>query len=275
MEDKISVYGATGFVGSNFLKTYKNQCIAIPKHDRIPKSDSILYLISTTHNYHVFDDIHKDVDTNLRVLTETLDKCRDRDVTINFVSSWFVYGDTQLPAHEDSYCNPKGFYSITKRCAEQLVESYCKTFNKRYRIIRLSNVYGTGDGGTSKKKNALQYLVGKLKKNEPIDLYHGGKFYRDYLHVSDVCRAIKLVMEKGEVNSIYNVGSGNPYMFRDLINYAIDKTGSRSKINEIDAPDFHKIVQVKNMHLDVDKLRGLGFEPNFSIDKGLDALCQT
>jgi nucleoside-diphosphate-sugar epimerase len=274
MEDKISVYGATGFIGSNFIKTFKNQCITIPRHDRIPKTDSILYLISTTHNYHVFDDIHKDVDTNLRVLTEMLDKCRDSDATINFVSSWFVYGDTQLPAHEDSYCNPKGFYSITKYCAEQLVESYCKTFNKRYRIIRLSNVYGTGDGGASKKKNALQYLVERLKKDEPIDLYHGGRFYRDYLHVNDVCRAIKLVMEKGEVNQIYNVGSGNPYMFRDLIDYVIDKTGSRSKINETDAPDFHKIVQVKNMYLNIDKLRSLGFEPNFSIDKGLDELCQ-
>ena len=183
MEDKISVYGATGFIGSNFTQTFKDQCISVPRHDRIPKSDSILYLISTTHNYHVFDDLQKDVDTNLRVLTEMLEQCRDTDATINFVSSWFVYGDAQLPAHEDSYCNPKGFYSITKHCAEKLVESYCKTFDKGYRIIRLSNVYGTGDGGASKKKNALQYLVEKLKNNEPIDLYHGGNFYRDYLHV--------------------------------------------------------------------------------------------
>jgi nucleoside-diphosphate-sugar epimerase len=275
MQDKISVYGGTGFIGSNFIQAHEDRCMLISRNNRAPKSDCILYFISTTHNYHVFDDLQRDIDTNLRVLSEVLDQCRDRDVTINFVSSWFVYGDTHLPAHEDSYCNPKGFYSITKRCAEQLVESYCKTFGKNYRILRLSNVYGPRDRGASKKKNALQYLTDRLKNNEPIDLYHGGKFHRDYLHVSDACHAIKLVLEKGELNQIYNIGSGHAYMFRDLIDHIVKKTGSRSKINEIDSSDFHKLVQVKNMHLDVEKLRSLGFEPDVSIEQGLDELCQT
>ena len=82
-------------------------------------------------------------------------------------------------------------------------------------------------------------------------------------------------MEKGELNQTYNVGSGNPYMFKDIIDYVTKKTGSTSKISDIDPPDFHKIVQVKNMYLDVEKLRSLGFEPKVSIEQGLDELCQT
>ena len=159
MKDKVSVYGSSGFIGSNFVLMHDDHCIPIHRDSRATETDNILYFISTTHNYNVFNDLHIDIDTNLTVLSEVLEECRDRDVTINFISSWFVYGDTELPAREDSYCNPKGFYSITKRCAEQLIESYCKTFDKSYRILRLSNVYGLRDGGASKKKNALQYLV--------------------------------------------------------------------------------------------------------------------
>jgi len=274
MKDKISVYGSTGFIGSNFVRMHDDRCVPIHRDSRSTETDNILYFISTTHNYHVFHDLQRDIDTNLTVLSEVLEECRDLDVTINFISSWFVYGDTELPAREDYHCNPKGFYSITKRCAEQLIESYCKTFNKSYRILRLSNVYGLRDGGASKKKNALQYLVNRLKNNEDVDLYHGGKFYRDYLHVDDVCRAIDLVLRKGELNQIYNIGSGSQYRFKDLIDHVVSRTGSKSKINEIDASDFHKHVQVKDMHLDVEKLKRLGFVPRITIEQGLDELCR-
>ena len=62
----------------------------------------------------------------------------------------FVYGQTQMPATEESICNPTGFYSITKRAAEQLIISYCETYGIKYRILRLCNVYGIGDTKFSK-----------------------------------------------------------------------------------------------------------------------------
>ena len=273
MQDKISVYGGTGFIGSNFINLYPDRCVLVPRGERVPPTNTILYFISTTHNYHVFDNLHKDVNTNLKVLLEVLECCKDRDVTINFVSSWFVYGNTPLPARENSPCDPRGFYSITKRCAEQLVESYCKTFKKDYRILRLGNVYGVGDKGASKKKNALQYLVNNLKEDKTISLYHGGEFIRDYLHVIDTCRAINIVMNIGE-KCVYNIGSGHPYRFRDLIEYAIHKLNSKSKVLTTEPPDFHQLVQVKDMYLDVRKLKSLGFQPELSIEEGMNLLCQ-
>ena len=151
---KINVYGASGFVGSNFCNLYKEDVIEQPREINAPKADNVLYLISTTDNYNVFTDLHKDVNVNLTKLMSVLTECKDKDVTFNFVSSWFVYGKVELPAKENSLCNPTGFYSITKKCAEDLIISYCKTFNKKYRILRLCNVYGSNDKGTSKKKNA-------------------------------------------------------------------------------------------------------------------------
>ena len=111
----ISVFGGTGFIGSRFLELFPQESVAIPRESRTPKSTELLYLISTTDNYNVFDNPQIDIDTNLKILVDTLRNCRDRKVRFNFVSSWFVYGECDLPAHEESYCRPKGFYSITKK----------------------------------------------------------------------------------------------------------------------------------------------------------------
>ena len=272
--EKISVYGGTGFIGSRFVEMY-GDCILIDREEREPKSDTAVYFISTTHNYNVFDDYGLDVRTNLSVLLDTLDKFRrSGGKTFNFISSWFVYGDCpDYPAKEDSHCSPKGFYSITKKCAEDMLVSYCKTFDIDYRIIRLCNVYGLSDGGVSKKKNALQYIVNRLKNNERIDLYNGGEFCRDYMYVGDVVRAIRLIIAKGEPNSIFNVGSGVPHRFVDLIELVKSLSNSSSEIVSVEPPEFHKIVQVKNMYLDNSRLLGLGFEHKVNIEDGMRLLC--
>ena len=170
------------------------------------------------------------------------------------------------------YLNPKGFYSITKKCAEDLLISFCKTFDIKYRILRLSNVYGKSDNNFSKKKNALQYLIQEIKNNNPINLYFNGEFIRDYTHVQDICQAIKLVISHGNVNEIYNIGNGDPILFKDIIYFVKEQTNSKSKLNFIDQPDFHKIVQVKDMYLDTAKLKNLGYIPKYNIFDGLKTL---
>jgi nucleoside-diphosphate-sugar epimerase len=269
----ISVFGGTGFIGSRFSQMYRDQVKVIPRDTYKPSSKDILYLISTTSNYNVFDDLHVDIDTNLSVLMNVLKNCKEKNLVFNFVSSWFVYGKTEdLPALETSHCNPKGFYSITKRCAEQLIISYCETFGIKYRIFRLANVYGEGDNSVSKKKNALQFLINEVVNDRDINLYDGGKNIRDFIYVDDVCRAIYTCMKRSNLNEIINIGSGQPHQFLDLMNYCIKKTNSKSKIISVLPTEFHNIVQVKNMYLDVAKLRDTGFEQEVSINEGLDII---
>lgn len=268
----IDLFGGTGFIGSNFKKMYDEYTHVHDREDNVPVYENVLYMISTTHNYHVFDDIHKDVDTNLTKLLNVLQNCKDKNIVFNFISSWFVYGDVQLPAREDSSSKPKGFYSITKRCAEDLIISYCETFKIKYRILRLCNVYGPSDGGVSKQKNALQYLINEIKANNEIKLYYDGDFIRDYMHVDDVCKAIYSVLYRAKHNQIINIGSGIPQKFREIIDFVVKETNSTSKITAIDAVDFHKIVQVKDMYMDVSKLNELGFKQHIDIFKGVKQL---
>ena len=270
---ELSIYGSTGFIGSNYIKMYPGH-IQIPREKRMPLTKEILYLISTVDNYNVFNDTLIDVNTNISILCEVLNHCKNEDIVFNFISSWFVYGKLNaFPAKEDSYCNPKGFYSITKKCAEDLLISFSETFNIKYRIIRLSNVLGKDDKKASNKKNALTWMVNKLKANETIELYDNGEPMRDILHIKDACRAIELICEKGEYNEIYNVGSGMPINIGSFINSARKKIKSKSNIISIDPPNFHKKVQSKDFWMDTRKLKSLGFKTKFSNEDILNELC--
>ena len=270
----ISLYGC-GFVGGEFQRLFNEEVEVISREERKPKSKDILYMISTTHNYHVHDRITLDVDTNLKVLCEVLEYCRDEDITFNFVSSWFVYGaDVNIPAKESDSLNPNGFYSITKRCAEDLIRSFSQTYGMKYRIIRLCNVLGKGDSKATKQKNAITWMVNELKQNRDIKVYDNGSHTRDVMHVSDICRAIKLIIDKGELNEIYNICSGKETSVREILDLAMKYSESNSRIINIDTPDFHKVVQgLKYFYMDNTKLKNLGFYPLYNTDDIVRELC--
>ena len=258
--DKISVFGSTGFIGSNFCNMYPEEVEKVERDIIYASHNEVLYLISTIDNYNILSDPTKDIYTNLAVLLEVLWFNKDRkDLVFNFVSSWFVYGDVELPAKEDACCKPKGFYSITKKCAEDLLISFCETYGLKYRILRLANVIGVGDNGVSPKKNALQFLIQKLADNEPIQLYYGGDFDRSYISVNDVCKAIHFCIHNAPTNEIINISEGY-CRFKTLIEYAKDKLDSDSYIEEVSPSEFHKKVQVKNMCMSNDKLKSCGFK---------------
>lgn len=272
----ISIYGSSGFIGSEFLKN-NNDCIIIPKDEHKPKSNNILYFISTIDNYNVYTDPYIDINTNLIKLIDVLKFCKeynDKDTLVfNFISSWFVYGKTnEFPISENAYCNPTGFYSITKRTAEQLLISYCETFNIKYRILRLTNIIGKSDTKVSRKKNAIQYMINLLKLNEDVYLYESGNHIRDYMHVEDACRAIRCVIDNCPYNEIINISNSEPKTIKELIYYAKDRLSSTSKINNIESTNFHNIVQTKNVWLKNDKLLSYGYIPKINAMEAIDKI---
>jgi len=263
MPDKISIYGSTGFIGNRFYQLCGG--IKIPRDQRNPETNNILYCISTTTNHNIYEDLHIDINTNLNVLMEVLDKCRSKDIVFNFVSSGFVYGPKVINASENEYCNPKGFYSVTKRAAEQLLITFCETFGVRYRIFRLANVYGL-DKNYSSKKNVLEYMINRLKNGEDITLHHGGKFKRDFIFVDDVCDAMFFLMGNSPTNQIYNVGTGIGTQFKYAIEYSKRLLNSKSQIHYETNPVF-------DYYLNVDKLNNLGFNHTVSLENGLEIFC--
>jgi dTDP-glucose 4,6-dehydratase len=251
----ISLFGK-GFIGTKFYDMYKDITYIEPRDSTFSKYNEILYLRGTNSNYNVFSDPTLDIKVNLLLFTETL-KNLTPNHNFTLISSWFTYF-------------PRGFYSATKLCQEQLLESYCKTFHIPFKILRLSNIIGK-DSRASAKKNALEFMINKIKNNEDIQLYEGDN-YRNFLDVKTCCEAIRYVMVNGENGQTYNIGASESYKVGDLLQYCIEKTKSKSKINMIETPEFHKICQARDFWMDTGKLRDLGFNNQINICKTLDNL---
>tara|TARA_B100000035_G_scaffold126111_1_gene107344 strand:- start:1976 stop:2830 length:855 start_codon:yes stop_codon:yes gene_type:complete len=267
----VTLYGP-GFVGGRYAEIYPDTLVQ-ERDEYKPRSKKILFMISTVDNYNVHKDLNVDVDTNLRLLCDVLEHCRNEDIEFNFISSWFVYGKgCEVPAHEDDACNPTGFYSITKKCAEDLIKSFCDVYQMKYRILRLCNVMGH-DPKASRQKNAIMWMINQLREHKPIALYDGGSHRRDVMHVDDVCRAIKTVIDDGDLNTTYNIGSGRPTSIAEIVDAAVPVLGSLSDIDTIDPPKFHKDVQTQDFYLDTTKLQKLGFKPSMDYVEIVESLC--
>jgi len=253
----ISLFGP-GFIGGSYARMFSDEVFIEPRDSLIPKHDKLVYFRGTTTNYSVFEDISRDINTNLLLFTETL-KNTSQNCEFNLISSWFCE-------------HPYGFYSATKLCQEQLLESYSKTFDRKYKIIRLANVI-SGDSKANKKKNALEHMISEIKKNNDIEIYEGSNF-RNFINVSDCCRAIKLILDKGENGQKYNVGDLQSYRIQELLEYCIDKTKSKSKISIVPVPKFHSLVQQPNYFMKTNKLQKLGFRVEKTIWQTLDEILE-
>ena len=118
------------------------------------------------------------------------------------------------------------------------------------------------------------WMINELKLNHNINLYDNGSHCRDVMHVNDVCRAIKLVVDSGELNTVYNIGSGYPTKVGDIISFAKQYMKSESEINNIEPPEFHTQVQGKDFWMNTQKLKLLGFEPQYNLEESLKIICK-
>lgn len=94
------------------------------------------------------------------------------------------------------------------------------------------------------------------------------------MHVDDVSRAIKCIIDSGSENQIYNIATGQPRYFRDIIQLAVDKLPNcKSNILPSITPEFYAKTQARNFSLNIEKLNKLNFKPTISLDIGIEQLC--
>lgn len=235
----------------------------------------IYHLASTVDNYNVLSNPYIDVETNITGTIRLLEICKHlaKKPKIIYPSTFFVYGNeydrTKIPINEESRTDPLALYPATKLCAESIIKLYLRLYGLPYLICRLTNVYGEKEDYDNKKKGALNYLIMQAVKGEPIFLYRGGNFYRDYIYVTDVVAALKFLENKKISNDTYLIGYGEPILFKDIINYLLELTDRKSTIQEIEPPFFHKIVGINNFVADTTKIRKLGWKPKVNYKEGI------
>ena len=126
------------------------------------------------------------------------------------ISTDEVYGDLELDRKdlfftENTSLNPSSPYSASKASADMLVKSYFRTYNLPVTISRCSNNYGPYQF----IEKLIPHMIFKALNDELLPVYGKGLNIRDWIHVYDHCMAIDLILSKGKVGEIYNIGGHN------------------------------------------------------------------
>jgi len=131
------------------------------------------------------------------------------------ISTDEVYGDLGATGSfsETTPLNPNNPYAASKASADLLCLSYFRTHGLPVMITRCSNNYGPYQF----PEKLIPVMVDKASKGESLPVYGDGSNIRDWIHVSDHCRAIDAVLHRGVFGEIYNVGADNELANIDLI----------------------------------------------------------
>ncbi len=179
------------------------------------------------------------------------------------ISTDEVYGSVLEGSFtEESPIKPNSPYSASKAGADLLVRSFFVTFGLPVVITRSSNNFGP----YQYPEKVIPLFVTNAFDDIPVPLYGDGLNVRDWLYVLDNCRAIDLVIHKGEPGEVYNVGGGFEIPNIELTKKILALAGKdESLINYVPDRPGHD----RRYSLDCTKIRALGWEPQADFDTEL------
>lgn len=142
------------------------------------------------------------------------------------VSTDEVYGDLPLDRPdllftEDTPIHTSSPYSSSKAGADLLVGAYHRTFGLPTTISRCSNNYGPYQF----PEKLIPFMIINALSDKPLPVYGEGVNVRDWLYVKDHCRAIDLIIHKGRVGEVYNVGGHNEMKNIDIVKLICKELG--------------------------------------------------
>ena len=207
--------------------------------------------------------------TNVMGTQVLLDASRKYNVKrYHQVSTDEVYGDlplerTDLFFTENSPIHTSSPYSASKAGADLLVLAYYRTFNLPVTISRCSNNYGPYHF----PEKLIPLMIMKARKNEKLPVYGDGANVRDWLYVEDHCNAIDLIIHKGKVGEIYNIGGHNERTNLEVVKAILKELGkSEDLITYVKDRPGHD----RRYAIDPTKIvNELGWKPSRKFEDGL------
>ncbi|MGC9048628.1 MAG: dTDP-glucose 4,6-dehydratase [Patescibacteria group bacterium] len=301
---KLLITGGAGFIGSNFisyiLKKYpndriinldkltycgnlgnlraveKNPCYKFIKGDICDnklvdnlisqeRPDAIINFAAQTHVDRSILDPFEFVRTNIlgvHILLEAVKKYRVKKYVQ--ISTDEVYGSiTRGKFRETDNLNPSSPYAATKASADLLALSYFKTFNLPVLITRSSNNYGP----YQYPEKLIPLFITNLLENKKVPLYGTGRNVRDWLYVLDNCSAIDLVLRKGKIGEIYNIGGDREKENIEIAKVILKILGKTEEwieyVKDRPAHDFRYA-------LDSSKIKKLGWRPKYKFEEAIE-----
>ncbi|MFF7755602.1 dTDP-glucose 4,6-dehydratase [Streptomyces sp. NPDC007971] len=227
--------------------------------------DAVVHFAAESHVDRSIADASPFVTTNVLGTQVLLDAAlRHKVGRFVHVSTDEVYGSIAEGSWtEDTPLSPNSPYAASKAGSDLVALSYHRTHGLDVTVTRCSNNYGRYHF----PEKMIPLFVTRLLDGGSVPLYGDGRNVRDWLHVSDHCRGIDLVLRRGRPGEVYHIGGGTELSNRELTERLLAACGAgRDRIRRVADRKGHDL----RYSLDISKIRDeLGYEPLTGFDEGL------
>ncbi|MFI9650510.1 dTDP-glucose 4,6-dehydratase [Streptomyces sp. NPDC052040] len=227
--------------------------------------DAVAHFAAESHVDRSIADASPFVTTNVLGTQVLLDAAlRHKVGRFVHVSTDEVYGSIAEGSwREDTPLSPNSPYAASKAGSDLVALSYHRTHGLDVTVTRCSNNYGRYHF----PEKMIPLFVTRLLDGGSVPLYGDGRNVRDWLHVSDHCRGIDLVLRRGRPGEVYHIGGGTELSNRELTERLLAACGAgRDRIRHVADRKGHDL----RYSLDTSKIRDeLGYEPLTGFDEGL------
>ncbi|MFE5326548.1 dTDP-glucose 4,6-dehydratase [Embleya sp. NPDC056575] len=233
----------------------------------MPGHDVVVHFAAESHVDRSIAGSGPFVVTNVLGTQVLLDAARKHGVgRFVHVSTDEVYGSIEIGSWtEDWPLAPNSPYSASKAASDLLALAYHRTHGMDVVVTRCSNNYGHFQF----PEKMIPLFVTNLLDGKRVPLYGDGGNIRDWLHVSDHCRGIDLVMRSGRPGEVYHIGGGTEVTNKELTGRLLAACGADwDSVDHVEDRKGHD----RRYSLSIDKLRDeLGYTPRVSFEEGLES----
>ena len=238
------------------------------------KPDVVINFAAESHVDRSIEDPGIFLQTNIIGTSVMMDACRKYGgVRYHQVSTDEVYGDLPLDRPdlfftEETPIHTSSPYSSSKAGADLLVQAYYRTYGLPVTISRCSNNYGPYHF----PEKLIPLMIANCLNDKPLPVYGEGKNVRDWLYVEDHCKAIDLIVRKGRIGEVYNVGGHNEMANIDIVKlicHELDKPESLiTYVTDRKGHDLRYAIDPTKIHNE------LGWEPETRFADGIKKTIQ-
>jgi len=231
--------------------------------------DTIMHFAAQTHVDNSFGNSFQFTQNNIMGTHVMLESAKNASIRrFIHVSTDEVYGEqmaNQVAMLEEQVLEPTNPYAATKAGAEFLVKSYHRSFGLPIIITRGNNVYGPHQY----PEKLIPKFINQLMSGRKVTLHGTGLNKRNFLYVDDVARAFELLLFKGQVGEIYNIGGTHEYANIDVARQLIQLAGYGDCIDEMMTFVEDRVFNDFRYNINSSRLHELGWKELVTWEDGI------